>query len=221
VSAAPQIPAARGLSRCLRLARVLVAAIALVVALGLAGWYERVQLLRTAADWWVVSDPVGPADAVAVFGGGLEDRPFAAAEYYREGLVKKILVSNPRESRTEQLGIFMPHAAANRAVLMKLGVPAEAIETFGTDLATTHEEALALREWAGRNGAHRIIVPTETFAARRLRWVLHRVFRDDTVIRVPAIDPPEFRQAEWWRHETGLLRFQNEVLKYIYYRLNY
>ena len=35
--------------------------------------------------------------------GGLEDRPFAAAEYYRDGLVKKILVSNPRESPSERL----------------------------------------------------------------------------------------------------------------------
>src|SRR5947208_7040257 len=115
------------------LLRTQLAALASTVALGITGWFERAPVLRTAAEWWVVSDPIGPADAVAVFGGGLEDRPFAAAEYYRDGLVKKILVANPRESRSEQLGIFMPHAAANRAVLMKLGVPTEAIETFGTD----------------------------------------------------------------------------------------
>ena len=41
-----------------------------------------------------------------------------------------------------------------------------------------------------------------------------RAQRSDLAIRI-------VRQEEWWRHETGLLRFQNEVLKYIYYRLNY
>lgn len=218
---AAEFSAPRTRSRCQLVRRVLFAAFILFIAFGLAGWYERTLVMRTAAEWWVVSDPVGPADAVAVFGGGLDDRPFAAAEYYREGLVKKVLVSNSHESHTRRLGVIMPHAAANRAVLLKLGVPADAIEVFGTDLANTHEEAFALREWMARNGAHSIIVPTEIFATRRLRWTLHRVFGDGTVIRVPGIDPTEYREDEWWRHETGLLRFQNEVLKFIYYRLKY
>ena len=64
----------------------------------------------------MVSDPVGPADAVAIFGGGLEDRPFAAAEYYHSGLVTKILVSNAHEGRAERAGVLLSHAAANRAI---------------------------------------------------------------------------------------------------------
>jgi hypothetical protein len=58
-------------------------------------------------------------------------RPFAAAAYYRDGLVRKILVSNARESPGEQLGVLLTDAAANRPVLLKLGVPADAIESFG------------------------------------------------------------------------------------------
>jgi uncharacterized SAM-binding protein YcdF (DUF218 family) len=201
--------------------RTLLAALASIVALGIAGWFERAPVLRTVAEWWVVSDPVGPADAVAVFGGGLEDRPFAAAEYYHRGLVTRVLISNAHEGRAERLGVLLSHAAANRAVLLKLGVPADAIETFGADLSNTQQEVVALHEWAVSNGAQAIIVPTEIFAARRVRWMLHRVFGDRTVVRVPAIGSAEYQDNDWWRDETGLLRFQNEFLKYVYYRLKY
>src|SRR5438045_1082579 len=80
--------------------------------LGAAVWYERAPLLRSAADLWIISDSPAAADVVAVFGGGLEDRPFAAASFYRAGLVRKVLVSNVRESRAAQLGVLMPHTAA-------------------------------------------------------------------------------------------------------------
>jgi hypothetical protein len=204
-----------------RLGRALAAVLVVLLCFGIAGWQARAPLLRELAVLWVVSDPVGPADAVAVFGGGIEDRPFAAAAYYREGLVKKVLISNVRVSSAERLGVLMPHVAANRAVLVKLGVPEAAIETFGADLANTHQEAVALREWAVRTGARSVIVPTEIFAARRVRWTLHRVFSGGFAIRVPALDPPEYRGEDWWRYENGLIRFQNEIIKYLYYRLKY
>src|SRR5882724_7610551 len=74
--------------------RGVLAVFAVVAVLGIGAWADREWLLRSATDLWIVSDPIGPADAVAVFGGGIEDRPFAAAEYYRQGLVKRVLVSN-------------------------------------------------------------------------------------------------------------------------------
>jgi uncharacterized SAM-binding protein YcdF (DUF218 family) len=170
---------------------------------------------------WIVSDPVEPADAVAIFGGGVEDRPFAAAAYYRKDLVKKILISNVRESPAERLGVIATHTAMNRQILVELGVPERDIETFGTNLSNTYQEALALREWARRAGVHSIIVPTEIFAARRLRWILDRIFGENAVIRVPALDPPEYRDDDWWKHESGVVAFQNEIIKYLYYRLKY
>lgn len=192
-----------------------------VAALCIGAWTSREWLLRSAADLWIVADPVGPADAVAVFGGGIADRPFAAAQYYRQGLVKKVLVSNARESPPETLGIVISDVAATEAVLQKLGTPPTAIDTFGNALANTHQEVLALHAWAERHNLRRIIVPTEIFSTRRVRWMLHRVFGGGYVVRVVALDPPQYRQDDWWRHEDGIVAFNNEIIKYFYYRLKY
>jgi uncharacterized SAM-binding protein YcdF (DUF218 family) len=198
-----------------------LAVLAALVAVGAVLWLDRRPLLESAADHWIVSDQITLADAVAVLGGGIEDRPFAAAEYYRRGLVKKVLLSNVHVGPAENIGAMPSEVEATRDILLKLGVPSGAIETFGSDLSNTHEEALALRAWAERTGARSIIVPTEIFSARRVRWTLDRVFGNHVLIRVPALDPATYRCGDWWRHEEGVISFQNEVIKYIYYRIRY
>ena len=204
--------------RSLRIWTGLLAAVALLAA---ATWVGRQALLREAAAVWIVSDVAAPADAAAVLGGGLEYRPFAAADFYRRGLVPKILVSNTGASPAERIGVLHSHVRANMEVLEKLGVPGAAILPFGSNLKDTYEEAVALHDWATRASAHVILVPTDIFAARRLSWIMHRVFGADAVVLVPAIDPPDYTRNDWWKSESGVITFQNEVVKYVYYRMKY
>jgi len=172
-----------------RLWRSTLVALTVLAALGAGTWPGREWLLRWAADQWIVSDPLGPADAVAVFGGGVADRPFAAARYYRQGLVTKVLVSDDRQVPVENAGIITSELAA-KAVLLKLGTPESAIETFGHALGNTHQEVLALWAWAEQHNLHSVIVPTEFFSTRRVRWMLRRAFPSEFQIRVIALDAP-------------------------------
>jgi uncharacterized SAM-binding protein YcdF (DUF218 family) len=178
---------------------------AAVAALGIGAWAGREWVLCSAADLWIVSDPLGPADAVAVFGGGVADRPLAAAQYYRQGWAMKILVDEPD----------------SEAVLLKLGTPESAIETFGHALSNTHQEALALRAWAEQHNLHSIIVPTEIFSTRRVHWMLRRAFASEFQIRVIALDAPDYCRDDWSCLTPGIAAFKNEVIKYLYYRLRY
>jgi uncharacterized SAM-binding protein YcdF (DUF218 family) len=175
------------------------------------------------ADLWIVSDPITPSDAVVVLGGGLDLRPFVAADLYAKGLAKKILLSEVDEGRSVDIGALVGHSEENRRVLSRLGVPESAIETFGSANKNTWEEAVALKEWADRNAVSVLIIPTEIFSARRVSWTFRREFAGTGVrIEVPAFDPPRlYARAEWWRTEDGVIAFQNEVLKYFYYRLKY
>jgi uncharacterized SAM-binding protein YcdF (DUF218 family) len=186
-------------------------------------WIEREALLRSAADLWIVSDSITPADAVVVLGGGVDVRPFVAADLYAKGLVKKILISEVDDERSVGIGAQPGHTELNRRVLLRLDVPESAIETFGHANKNTEEEAVALKSWAKRNKPSVLIIPTEIFSARRVRWMFRNEFGGTAVrIEVPSFDPPKgYSRAGWWKTADGVVAFQNEVLKYLYYRLNY
>jgi hypothetical protein len=199
------------------------ATVALVLgSLGLAVYLSRELPFRGAADLWIVSDRITRADAVAIFGGGAEVRPFVAADLYRRGLVSKILISHVLEGPTVKIFAAPSHAELNRTILLKLGVPESAIGIFGKASQNTRDEALALRDWAEQNAVSVLIVPTEGFSARRVRWILYRTFIGKNIhIEVPSFESPQYIHSEWWRNERGVIDFQNEVMKYIYYRLKY
>jgi uncharacterized SAM-binding protein YcdF (DUF218 family) len=194
----------------------------LFAVIGASMWINREALLQQAAEYWIVSEDIRPADAVIILGGGLHTRPFAAAEDYRKGLARKILVANVNLNNVDVPGILPSHTAMNRDVLIKLGVPVADIETFGNDLTNTYEEGNALREWVVHSHARGVIVPTEIFASRRVRWVLTRALAGTgTDIQIQTLKPPKYNQADWWKTHHGLNAFQTEVLKYIYYRCKY
>ena len=196
--------------------------LAAVLLASSAGWLARVEILRGVARAWVVSDSITQADAIAVLGGGLETRPFAAADLYKKGIAKQILLADVRLSPAENLKIMPSHVELNRAVLLKLDVPPEAIAKFGINVSNTFEEARALAEWAKANGIKRIIVPTEIFSSRRVRWILDKEVGSIGVrVQVLALSPPEYDIDNWWRQGAGVIAFQNEVIKYLYYRGKY
>jgi uncharacterized SAM-binding protein YcdF (DUF218 family) len=187
-----------------------------------AVWLEHEPILQHIAAWWVVSDDLAPADAIVVLGGDLEVRPFAAAALYRRGLAGKILVSNVQMTRAERLGLIPSHTQLNCDILLKLGVPDSAIVKFGEDNKSTYDEAVAVRRWAEEQHAKAVIVPTEIFAARRTRWVFNRELAPVGVqVIVSAFPPAGYRLADWWRHRSGFVDFNNEVLKYLFYRTQY
>ena len=200
----------------------LLAVVLLLFVAGAGIWVARWPLLRGAADLWIVSDPVTHADVVVVLGGDLELRPFAAAELYRKGLVGKVLVSQVEERRSSKLLEMPGHSELNRRLLTKLGVPEGDIVMFGLANTSTQDEAVALGEWADRHGVSRILIPTDLFSARRVRWIFDREFAGSSVrVSVPSFEPPQYTRAQWWKSEWGMITFQNEVIKYIYYRFKY
>ena len=185
-------------------------AIVILAVAGLVCWLRRESLLQEAANLWIVSDPLTRADAIVVLGGSYQTRPAAAADLYWRGLADKVLVSHWSDWQL------------NRAALLNLRVPASAIGAFGKGATNTREEAVALREWAERNAASTFVIPSEPFFARRVQWIFRRELSGRPVtIAVRPFDPPGLSHERWWKTEQGSNAFQNEVLKYLYYRWKY
>jgi len=171
---------------------------------------------------WVVSDALDRADAIVILGGRLDVRPFATAALYKRGLAQQVLVSNVRAGPINPLQLLPSQIELTRQILFKLGVPQQTIVEFGDGSSNTYEEARAVLDWARASGARSLIIPTDIFTSRRIRWIFQRQLAPVGVrVMVQSVEPPEYTIDDWWRHESGIIEFQNEVIKHLYYRLKY
>ena len=182
----------------------------------------RSPLLTGVANAWIVDEPLTKADAIVVLGGGLENRPFAAARLYHQGLASKILFMDVKLSPTSRLGITQSEKDLTRQVLLKKDVPESDCITIGDAVASTHDEAMAVRAWVEKTGAKRVLIPTDLFHTRRVRWLFRKALRGTgATALVVAVAPEQYQARNWWHHEEGLIAFQNEVIKSAYYYLRY
>src|SRR4029077_1428919 len=147
--------------------RTVVIFVMAVIAVTLIG-INAPTILNVVGHVWAVSDPLQQADAAVVLGGGCESRPAAAAQLYSDGKVRQILLSTAGPNFT---GSADPNNS-NCEALTKLGVPAAAIIEFGNHPSNTYEEVRAVALWAEQNHPRRVIVPTEIFPSRRVRWIM-------------------------------------------------
>jgi len=105
---------------------------------------------------------------------------------------------------------------------VKKGVAESDIGLTEDAVSNTYEESIAVRNWASTNRVKTIFIATDIFHSRRVRWVFRKQFKGTGVeVFVRAVPVREYKTEDWWRHEQGIVAFQNEVLKYIYYRFKY
>jgi uncharacterized SAM-binding protein YcdF (DUF218 family) len=206
----------------IRLVFRLIKLAAVLLVLGAAAWFFRTPLLRSAAHAWVVHEPLAQADGILVLGGGRDWRPFAAANLYLNGQAPRVLVLQPEATPSQSFLQQPTEAEISLAILAKKGVPAEAIERLAPAVTSTREEALALRDWALQNQAKHIVIPTDPFHTRRVRWIFDRALvGTSTEVHVIATPHPRYTEENWWQDEEGFLTFQNELVKSLYYLANY
>jgi uncharacterized SAM-binding protein YcdF (DUF218 family) len=196
--------------------------VAVVVGFILIGYVFRAPLLTGLARAWVVNEPTTKADAIVILGGGLENRPFAAARLFHDGVAPRILYMNTRTGPAEESGVALSERELTRRILLSNNVPESAMLAIGSHVASTYDESRAVRAWAMQTGATSIVITTDLFHTRRAMWIFRRELRDTPVkIYVAAVDPVRYKINDWWRNESGLIDFQNEIIKSIYYRFEY
>ena len=106
-------------------------------------------------------------------------------------------------------------------MLQKLGVPDAHIEMFGQENVYMKEQAVALRDWAKGHDVSSIVIATELFASRRMRWIFNREFAGSSVrVKVLAFEPG-YTRADWWKTDEGMNAFDKEIMRYLYYRFKY
>lgn len=179
-----------------------------------------------AARFLIVSTALHQADAIVVLSGSAvyKERTQRAAEYYRQGLANRILLTNDNRrggwSNSEQRNPFFYERARNNLLL--LGVPAEHIEVIPKPVTNTYEESELLREYAVAHGLRSLLIVTSAYHARRALWTLRRVFAGTGIeIGLQTIETGEQTPppSSWWLHVRGWRMVVGEYVKNIYYRL--
>jgi uncharacterized SAM-binding protein YcdF (DUF218 family) len=197
------------------------AALAAVLLIGML-YVFRTPILIGAANVWIVDEPITNADAVVVLGGGLQYRPFEAIKLYETGKCRKLLVVKVKLEPSDEAGVTEPDYLKVKHLLENKGVPSGAIVEIGSACTSTWDDIIAARQWAASSGATKLLIPTDLFHTRRVRWVCRKIFGNSTIkASVTAIDPPKYDRTNWWQKEEGLIAFQNEVIKFGFYLLNY
>jgi uncharacterized SAM-binding protein YcdF (DUF218 family) len=184
------------------------------------------EILRGVAHGWIVDEPPASASAIVILGGGEDYRPFAAARLWKAGLAPVILVPDVEVRATEALGLRPTTTHVILGVLKAEGVPESAIVRIGQAVTSTRDEAMAVRAWVDTLPPSRaseprlLIIPTDPFATRRTNAFFEKTLPSWDV-RVVRTDPVNIDVEAWWTDEDGLMSFQNEFIKTLFYAVKY
>jgi uncharacterized SAM-binding protein YcdF (DUF218 family) len=203
--------------------RNLLAGVVLLAGVAAVLYGFRARILTVVAEGWIVNDPLVHADAIVVLGGGFENRPAAAAKLFHEGLAPRIIYMDVQIAPSAKLGITLTEREITRRMLLSNGVPEEAMTVIGEAVTSTYDESRAVQAWVRQTGAKSVIIPTDMFHTRRVRWVFRKELAPaGASVSVRAVPPVEgYGTTNWWHRETGLIAFENEVFKSLYYWYEY
>jgi len=170
-------------------------------------------------------DPLGKADAIAVLAGTTMDRPLEAFDLYDGGYAPRIVLTyETAETSSESLagrGVTVPAKAdVQREILVRLGVPANAIVLPARIHDNTAQEAQTFRELAVKNGWRRIIVVTAKYYLRRARFAIRREMGDTGVeVEMRGTRYEKTEPDRWWTTRSDLRWVLVEVPKLIAYEI--
>lgn len=185
-------------------------------------------LAWAAARALIVRAELPHADALVVLAGSSTyvERTRLAAELYRAGRAPLVLLTNDNErggwSSAEQRNPFFVERAIGE--LVGAGVPRTRIEALPQPVASTHDEARVLRDYAAAHNLRALLVVTSAYHSRRALWTLRRVGADSGIeIGVVPVAPGAQTPAPagWWLEWRGWQFVAGEYVKLLYYHTHY
>ena len=171
--------------------------------------------LRGAGRWLVRDDPLSRSDVIVVLSGSMPFRAEEAAKILRMGYAPEVWVSRPESpaSELEELGIhFAGEEEYNREVLIREGVPKEAVHILPDAIVDTEQEVPEVVREMQRTGKTRVIIVTSPEHTRRVRTLWTKLVRDNTKAIVRAAPEDPFDADHWWRNTRDAFAVAREML---------
>ncbi len=180
-------------------------------------------ILQKMGDMLVYQDSLSNADAMIVLSGGAFERGNAGAEIFKTYAIKKIICpgGNIHYDALILYGDTVYESDITRLRIIQKGVPDSVLVALheGT---STFEEAEEIKAYCATHSLTSSVIVSSLFHTARVHSVYKKVFRDSNIkICIRGAHSVRFDEKQWWKTEEGLIAFQNEVVKSIYYSLKY
>jgi len=180
----------------------------LLSAAGLMVLYLVAPPVLTAfARWLIRQDALAQADVVMALGGDARSlREREAAEFYRRGLARKVIVSGVPYAWGIHTGDTL------KQYVLSLGVPEPDILVL-RESWNTRREAIDLAELMRQHKWKSAILVTSPFHSRRALYTFRRLAGEFTFSSAPVpARPPEWQPERWWTRRGDAERTVREFL---------
>ena len=183
-------------------------------------------LFRIMGDMIVVDDSPILSDAVVVLCSGLEYYPrlIQAAELYRQGLAKHVVINGNRKTDTlrelERKGFekCCPWYADSVSILTMFGVPEDKILRISNEDAydTVSEAGVVGRELINRKW-RAVIITTSKFHSRRAKFIWQKMYKKQLAIVMVSAKTDPYDPNSWWKDGRQIRWVLSEYGAWIFY----
>lgn len=159
----------------------------------------------------IVADPVEPVDAVVVLSGDAEgDRLALAVQMHAQGLAPHLVITSTERAANLRL----------KGDAIDAGFPESAIIITEQKVASTADEARAVRALAQDRGWDTLMVVTDPYHSFRARFIFRQELGGAGItVYVRPIVGHWFRSPSWFLHPEGWIYVFLEVTKFSAYLL--
>ncbi len=174
-----------------------------LLALSLALVIGGVVAFRGVGRWLVRPDPLAPADVIVVLSGTMPARAEEAARIFRMGYSRKVWITRPVSPANELARMGIPYAGEedySREVLVREGVPAQAIRILPETIVDTQQEVEEISRDARAEGDSRVMIVTSPQHTRRVKALWRRVVGRNPALIVRSAPQDGFDADHWWRN---------------------
>jgi uncharacterized SAM-binding protein YcdF (DUF218 family) len=189
-----------------------------IVLLGTTLFLIHERILLAVGDFLVIQDELQSADVIHVIAGE-DDRTDYAIQLYRQGYARQIFFTGGWCTFHNYY-----HGQHGQQRALEQGVPAEAIAIDDTQVMSTYDEAVRLKEFMAHSQAQvrSVIVVSDPFHMRRARWTYRHLLGDQVSVQMAPV-PFEAGpyQRRWWTDEASRKYVKEEYLKIAYYYARY
>ena len=186
------------------------------------------DLIRDITEFVFAEDPLEQADLIVAVGSTYPEIPQKAADLYHNGYAKQILVTGKYSGQAEcfpgvsaqsdhYTGNYATEARFYTAVLMKAGVPLEAV-LLEEEACSPEEHAKYARHLLDQCGMEpeSVIVICPAYQSRHYQMLFQAAFPDTAVIMKPSMLTSSrhyLTKENWFTSRFGISRVFGEMIR--------